>query len=84
MYTSVATQPDITFAVLMLSQFLENLGEAHWEVVKQVFRYLAGMCGTVLTYGEKDMISKDLLMQMGPHRTTAEPSQAIHSSWMVG
>jgi hypothetical protein len=34
MYTSVATQPDITFAVSTLSQFLENPGEAHWEVVK--------------------------------------------------
>jgi hypothetical protein len=51
MYASVATEPDIMFAVLMLSQFLENLGEAHWEAVKQVFRYLAGMHGTALTYG---------------------------------
>src|SRR5579863_4742682 len=31
MYASVATCPDITFAVSTLSQFLENLGEAHWE-----------------------------------------------------
>jgi Reverse transcriptase (RNA-dependent DNA polymerase) len=34
MYALVATQPDITFAVSTLSQFLENLGEAHWEAVK--------------------------------------------------
>jgi hypothetical protein len=54
MYTSVATQPDITFAVSMLSQFLKNLGEAHWEVVKRVFRYLASMHRTALTYrGER-------------------------------
>ena len=35
----------------MLSQFLENLREAHWKAVKQVFRYLAGMHEMVLTYG---------------------------------
>jgi hypothetical protein len=34
MYALVSTQPDITFAVSMLSQFLENPGEAHWKVVK--------------------------------------------------
>ena len=34
MYASVATHPDITFAVSTLSQFLDNPGEAHWEAVK--------------------------------------------------
>jgi hypothetical protein len=42
------------FAVLILSQFLENPGEAHWKAVKRVFRYLTGMCGMALTYrGER-------------------------------
>ena len=50
MYAAVATHPDISFAVSMLSQFLKNPGEAHWEVVKWVFRYLAGMQGHALTY----------------------------------
>ena len=55
MYASVATRPDITFVVSTLSQFLENLGEAHWQVVKRVFCYLAGTRSTVLTYrGERD------------------------------
>ena len=34
MYASITTCPDITFAVSTLSQFLNNLGEAHWEAVK--------------------------------------------------
>ena len=51
MYAAVATQPDISFVVSTLSQFLENLGESHWEAVKCVFRYLAGMQGHALTYG---------------------------------
>jgi ribonuclease HI len=54
MYTSVATWLDITFAVLTLSQFLENPGESHWKAVKWVFRYLAGMHRMALTYrGER-------------------------------
>jgi transposase InsO family protein len=51
MYASVATRPDITFAVSTLSQFLENPGEAHWEAVKRVFRYLSGTRDYALTYG---------------------------------
>ena len=40
-YTAIATCPDITFAVSILSQFLDNPGEAHWEGVKQIFHYLS-------------------------------------------
>ena len=51
MYVAVATCPDISFAVSTLSQFLDNLGEAHWEAVKHVFRYLKGTRDHALTYG---------------------------------
>ena len=51
MYDSVATCPDITFAVSTLSQFLENLGEVHWEAMKHVFWYLSGAWHYALTYG---------------------------------
>ena len=51
MYASVATHLDITFAVSTLSQFLDNPGEAHWEAVKRVYRYLSGTQSLVLTYG---------------------------------
>jgi len=51
MYAAVATHPNIAFAVSTLSQCLENPGEAHWQVVKQVFRYLVGTCRHALTYG---------------------------------
>jgi hypothetical protein len=53
MYTSVATHPDITFTISTLSQFLDNLGEAHWDMVKHVFHYLAGTKDLQLTYGGK-------------------------------
>jgi hypothetical protein len=50
MYAAIATCPDISFAVLTLLQFLENLGETHWEAVKRIFRYLAGTKNHMLTY----------------------------------
>ena len=51
MYAAIATRPDIAFAVSLLSQFLNNPGEAHWQAVKRIFRYLKGTCNLTLTYG---------------------------------
>jgi hypothetical protein len=41
-YLSVTTRPDITFAVSLLSQYLNQPGTQHWEAGVQVFRYLKG------------------------------------------
>src|SRR6266702_4985986 len=51
MYATIATCPDIAFAVSALSQFLSNPGITHWEAVKRVFRYLMGTKTFELTYG---------------------------------
>ena len=51
MYAAVATRPDIAFSVSVLSCFLENPGEVHWEAVKRIFHYLAGTRDHALTYG---------------------------------
>jgi len=51
MYASVSTRPDISFTMSTLSQFLDNPGPAHWEAVKQVFRYLLGTKNWGLTFG---------------------------------
>ena len=40
MYASLGTHPDISFAVTILSQYLQTPGRPHWEAIKQVFRYL--------------------------------------------
>ena len=41
MWAAVATQPDIAFAVSLLSQFLKNPGEIHWKAVKRIMRYIS-------------------------------------------
>jgi len=51
MYASVGTCPDISFAILTLSQFLDNPGHTHWEAVKHVFWYLLSMKDLQLTFG---------------------------------
>jgi len=51
MYAAIATRPDISYAISTLSQFLENPGEAHWQAVKRVFRYLSSTKTHALTYG---------------------------------
>jgi len=53
MYLAVATHPNIAFAVSMLSHFLNNPGDAHWEVVKHIFRYLKSTRDLQLTYGDE-------------------------------
>ena len=42
MYAAIGTRPDITFAVTLLSQYLQNPGRPHWEQAKRVIRYLKG------------------------------------------
>jgi hypothetical protein len=51
-WAAIATRPDITFAVLLLSQFMENPSEAHWEVIKRVLKYLKGTKNNKLIIGK--------------------------------
>ena len=51
-WVALATRPDIAFAVTTVARFTANPGPAHWEAMKQIYRYLAGMRNLWLTYGE--------------------------------
>lgn len=42
MFLSIATRPDITFAVNKASQFLEQPTKANWNAVKRILKYLKG------------------------------------------
>ncbi|MBW0515834.1 hypothetical protein O181_055549 [Austropuccinia psidii MF-1] len=53
-YISSNTQPDITFAISHLSQFLEKPGLQHWNACLPVFRYLyhsKDICLTLNNHG---------------------------------
>ena len=42
MYAMVCTRPDFAYAVGVVSQFMSNPGEAHWDAIKWIQRYLRG------------------------------------------
>ena len=48
----MATRPDISFAVAILSQFLEDPGIIQWNAVKHIYCYLLSTKRYQLTYGE--------------------------------
>jgi hypothetical protein len=40
LYLSQITRPDITFAVNLVSRYLEKPKKVHWNAVKRIFKYL--------------------------------------------
>ena len=62
MYAMVATRPDISHVVGVISRFMHNPGRSHWNAVKHVFRYLAGTKDHGILFGPNSM-SGTLLRQ---------------------
>ena len=54
----VVSRPDAAYSVGILSQFIQNPGQAHWEGVKRVISYLGSTKNLWLTFGGT---SKNLL-----------------------
>jgi hypothetical protein len=57
-WAALATRPDIAYAVAMVARFGTNPGPAHWEAIKQIFRYLAGTHDLWLSYSEMRCVLK--------------------------
>ncbi|KAM3271852.1 hypothetical protein ACQJBY_042201 [Aegilops geniculata] len=55
----VNTRPDISYAVGILSRFMESPGKEHWVAVKQLLRYIRGTLGLGCFFrkGEKDVLT---------------------------
>lgn len=51
MYAMVCTRPDIAYAVSIVSRFMSNPGNSHWQALKWILRYIKGSLGRVLVYG---------------------------------
>ncbi|KAL4123438.1 hypothetical protein QTP88_015616 [Uroleucon formosanum] len=50
LYLSQITRPDITFAVNLVSRYLEKPLTIHWNAVKRIFKYLKGTFNYGLIY----------------------------------
>jgi len=57
LYLSVASRPDITYAVQQLSQFLDSYSFAHWNAAVRIVRYLKGTRDLKLVLGGTNPIS---------------------------
>lgn len=51
MYAALATRPDISYVVQMLSQYNSRPNNKHWQAAKHVLRYLKGTQSFAITYG---------------------------------
>ncbi|GJF00142.1 hypothetical protein PsYK624_164210 [Phanerochaete sordida] len=51
MFLATCTRPDIAYTVSVLARFNSIPGQAHWQAVKHLFRYLKGSQDLQLTYG---------------------------------
>lgn len=54
MYAMIATRPDITFVVGVVSWYMANLGRRHWEAVKCIMRYMKGTKEMYICFGRGD------------------------------
>lgn len=48
MYLVTGSRPDIAYAVGVVSRYLENPLEIHWNAIKRIFRYLKGTSSRTL------------------------------------
>ena len=48
----LATCLDIVFTAATVARFAANPSPAHWEAIKWIYHYLAGMCNLWLSYRE--------------------------------
>ena len=55
-YAMTSTRPELASVVGILSQFMTNPSESHWNGIKRVFRYLKGTMDSGLTFSGKSSV----------------------------
>ena len=58
MYAMICTRPDITHAVSVVSKFMANPGNEHWNVVKWILRYLKGTKNFGIRFGSSSSVEE--------------------------
>ncbi|CAJ2640159.1 unnamed protein product [Trifolium pratense] len=54
MYGMVCSRPDLSYAISVVSRFMANPGQVHWQALKWVLRYLNGSLKGGLKYTRTD------------------------------
>jgi len=56
MHAMICTRQDIAYDVGVVSIFLSNPGNEHWNTVKWILRYLRGISKRFLCFGNEDLM----------------------------
>ena len=59
MYIAINTRPEISYAVNQCSRYMTKATKAHYEVLKHILRYLAGVKHLRLTWCASAALKKD-------------------------
>ncbi|KAL7150071.1 hypothetical protein ABFS83_05G083800 [Erythranthe nasuta] len=59
MYCMVCSRPDLAYAASVISRFMADLGQAHWEALKWTLRYMKGSAEIGLLFKRNDRITCD-------------------------
>ena len=75
MYAMVCTRPDISHAIGVVSNYMENPGNEHWNVVKWVLRYLRGTSDYCITFNRTNdsiygFVDSDFVAILDKRRST--------------
>ena len=54
MYAQIVTQPNLSYAISILSKFASNPGHTHWNALTHVLRYIKGTIEYRNTYGRNN------------------------------
>lgn len=52
MFLAIISRPDISFAVGLVSRFVDKHDASHWQAVKRILRYLSGTSSFGIMYGK--------------------------------
>ena len=55
MYAMPCPRPDVAYSLGVVSRYQSDPGEAHWQVVKTILKYLRNTKDQMLIYGETDL-----------------------------
>ncbi|KAL7129290.1 hypothetical protein ABFS83_13G056000 [Erythranthe nasuta] len=61
MYCMVCSRPDLAHAASVISRFMADPGQAHWEALKWTLRYMKGSAEIGLLFKRNDRIEGDAL-----------------------
>ncbi|CAM8935455.1 unnamed protein product [Rhodiola kirilowii] len=84
MYCMLCTRPDLAFGISLLSRFVSNPGDPHWQAIKYFLRYLCGTKFLSLVfsgYGLKSDLFGYCDSDYASNRDNRKSTSGMFSTW---